>query len=42
VFRPCYIYLSELELPLVSPFGDLTQRKVDYRRTNEVKNFKNS
>jgi len=40
VFRPCYIYLSELELPLVSPFGDLTQRKVDYRRTNEVKNLK--
>ena len=25
---------------LVSPFGDLAQRKVDYRRTNEDKNLK--
>jgi hypothetical protein len=32
--------LSEHELPLVSPFGNLAQRKVDYRRTNEFKNLK--
>jgi hypothetical protein len=30
------------ELPLVSPYGDLAQRKVDdYWRTNEVNNLKN-
>jgi hypothetical protein len=28
------------ELPLVSPYGDLAQRKVDYWRTNEGKNLK--
>jgi hypothetical protein len=28
------------ELPLVSPNGDLAQRKVDYWRINEVKNLK--
>ena len=28
------------ELPLVSPYGDLAQRKVDYEGTNEVKNLK--
>ncbi len=27
------------ELPLVSPYGDLAQRKLDYWRTNEGKNF---
>jgi hypothetical protein len=29
-------------LPLVSPCGDLSQRKVDYWRSNEVKNLKKS
>jgi hypothetical protein len=24
----------------VSPYGDLAQRKIDYSRTNEVKNLK--
>jgi hypothetical protein len=30
----------KLELPLVLSCGDLSQRKVDYWRTNEVKNLK--
>jgi hypothetical protein len=32
--------LACCELPLVSPYGDLAQRKIDYLRTNEVKNLK--
>ncbi len=28
------------EVPLVSPYGDLAQRKTDYWRTNEGKNLK--
>ncbi len=34
------IILYSPEFPLVSPYGDLAQRKTDYWRTNEGKNLK--